>query len=116
MKFALIAIALLGLFFAFFWFLQWLSDRTYKPSRDQIKRIFEATIEGKLSLGAFDEFSCVRIAYDPRLDRLREKYKRIVDDPAHMAGEITWQNITPLNEAGKEKLRELISELEQLPL
>ena len=71
MNIALTVIGILGLIFAFFWFLQWLSDRTYKPSRDQVKRIFQASIEGKLSLGAFDEFSCVRIAYDPRLDRLR---------------------------------------------
>ena len=43
------------------------------------------------------------------------KYKQIVDTPAHMGGEITVQNATPLNEAGKEKLRELIRELEQMP-
>ena len=63
---------------------------------------------------AFDEFSCVRIAYDARLDRLRERYNAIVNDPTCMVGEITESNATPLNEQGRARIRELINELDAL--
>lgn len=114
MKVVLAVVGIVGLIFGFFWFLQWLSDRNYKPSCDNVKRIIQESIDGRLSLTAFDEFSCVRIAYDTRLDLIREKYNKIVNDPAHMGGELTEWNATPLNDAGKNKLRELIHELEQM--
>jgi hypothetical protein len=99
---------------AAFQVLQWYSDRTYRPSQEEVRRILEASLEGRLSLLAFDEFSCVRIAYDSRLDHLRERSNAIVNDPGHMLGEITKSNATPLNEQGRARLRELISELDAL--
>ena len=101
--------AILGVFR----FLQWLSDRTYKPTPQDVARILEANLEGRLDLAAFDEFSCVRIAYDPRLDRIRERFNEIVEDPNYITGEATSQNAAPLSEAGKAKLRELIDELNE---
>lgn len=100
--------------FVLFRVLQWQSDRTYRPSRDESRHILEASLEGRLDLGTFDEFSCVRIAHDPRLDRLRERYNAIVDDPACILGEITELNATPLNEQGRARLRELINKLDAL--
>jgi hypothetical protein len=102
-------------FFGLFAFLQWLSDRTYRPSRDEVRRILEASLEGRLDYKALDEFSCVRIAYDTRLDHLRQRYNAILDDPANVAGELTESNATPLNERGRARVRELIIELERLP-
>ena len=71
-------------------------------------------MEGRLNLGLFDEFSCVRIAYDKSLDDIREKYNRIVNNPEYMEGEITQENATPLNNEGKARLKELIYELERI--
>jgi hypothetical protein len=68
-------------------------------------------MEGRLDLGAFDRFSCVRIAYDAKMDRIRVRFNEIVDNAAHTEGEITEQNATPLNEVGRARLRELLNEL-----
>lgn len=116
MSWGLGIVAGLALVLGFFWVLQWLSDGTYKPSKNKIKEILEASIEGRLELNAFDEFSCVRIAYDKRLERIRKRYNQIVENPAYIEREITGENEPPLNEQGKVKLRELIDELERLSL
>src|SRR3989442_9035510 len=100
--------------FALFWVLQQLSDRTYRPSRDEIRQILQASLEGRLDVKALDEFSCVRIAYDRRLDRLRERYNAILDDPLCLLGEITKSNATPLSEQGLARVRELVNELDAL--
>ncbi len=106
-----LAVSIVGLF-AFFYFMQRQSDKTYRPSAEDIKNIINASIEGRLSLAAFDEFSCVRIAYDKRLDNIRERYKHIVENREYIEGEFTKDNSTPLNAQGKEELRKLIRELE----
>jgi hypothetical protein len=77
--------------FVMFRGLQWNSDRTYRPSVDDVRNAVQASLEGRLGIMAFDEFSCVRIVYDPRLDRLRERYNSIVNDPACMAGRLPSQ-------------------------
>jgi hypothetical protein len=100
--------------FVLFRGLQWYSDRTYRPSVDDVRNVVQASLEGRLGIMAFDEFSCVRIAYDPRLDRLRERYNSVVNDPTFMVGEITESNATPLNDHGRERLRELLNELDGL--
>jgi hypothetical protein len=91
-----------------------LSDRTYRPSPNDIRQILQASLEGRLDWKALDEFSCVRIAYDRRLDQLREGYNAILDDPASFRGEATETNATPLSEQGLARVRELISELDAL--
>jgi hypothetical protein len=91
--------------------LQWHSDRTYRPSPEDVRELLEASIEGRLDLGAFDQFSCVRIAYDPWLDRIRERYNAIVNDEMYVVPGITESNATPLNERGRARVRELINEL-----
>ena len=56
----------------------------------------------------------MRVAYDKRLDAIRERYNAIVEDRAYIEGEITNENSTPLNAAGKSQLQELLRELEGL--
>lgn len=107
----LIGLAAIG---CLFYVLQRMSDRTYRPSALRIKEIVEASIEGHLDLSTFDEFSCVRIAYDTNLDKIRERFNAIVEDKAHIEGEITNANSTPLNATGKEMLKDLVRELERL--
>jgi len=97
-----------------FWILQRNSDRTYRPSPDELRQILQASLEGRLDYKALDEFSCVRIAYDQRLDRLRERYNAILDDPASFLGEAAKSNATPFSEQGAGRVRELISELDDL--
>jgi len=102
--------AILGLF----WILQRLSDRTYRPSPAEIREILRASLEGRLNWKALDEFSCVRIAYDRRLDQLRERYNAILDDPASLLGQATESNATPLSEQGLARVRELINDVDSL--
>ena len=100
--------------FILFWILQKISDRTYRPSPGEIKQILQASLEGRLDWKALDEFSCARIAYDERLDRLRERYNAILDDPASFRGEPSESNATPFSEQGIARVRELVSELDGL--
>lgn len=99
-----------------FGYAQWRSNRTYRPSKKDVSMILRSSIEGRLSLEAFDEFICVSIAYDKRLDAIRERYNVIINDEANMDShiEITELNATPLNHGGKEKVRALLDELEKL--
>ena len=114
MQWILITIGAVVAFFLFFHILQWFSDRTYKPTAQDIRNIFQDTIDGKLSTGRCDEFCCVRIAYDKGLDEIRERYERILEE----AGNCKWEdasetNQTPLAEQGKEKVRQLMKELDR---
>jgi hypothetical protein len=111
----IIAAALLGIILSFV-FLNWLSARTYRPSKDDIRRILQASLDGHLDIGSFDEFSSVPIRYAPRLDDIRRRYNAIVEDPAHFQEvDIAEANATPLNERGRARLRELLDDLQHLP-
>jgi len=57
---------------------------------------------------------CVRIAYDPRLDTVREKFNQIVDDRENIDGKFSEEDATVLNDIGKSKIGKLIEELRQL--
>lgn len=112
MTLILVIATVLVLVYGVFYLLQKLSDKTYRPSCADIKAIIEAGVSGHLKLEAFDEFSRVRIAYDERLDKLRERFNAIVNDKAYTEGAITSENATPLNDSGKARLLELLRELE----
>jgi hypothetical protein len=100
----------------FFVFLNWLSARTYRPSKEDVRRILQASLGGRLDIGSFDEFSSVPIRYDLQLDEIRRRYNAIVEDPAHFQeGDIAETNATPLNERGRAQLRELLADLQRLP-
>ncbi|MEE8624542.1 MAG: hypothetical protein V3T19_04295 [Acidiferrobacterales bacterium] len=57
---------------------------------------------------------CVRIAYDPRLDTVREKFNQIVDDRENIDDNFSEEDATALNDIGKSKIGKLIEELRQL--
>ena len=57
---------------------------------------------------------CVRIAYDPSLDTVREKFNQIVDDRENIDGNFSEEDATALNDIGKSKIGKLIEELRQL--
>ena len=57
---------------------------------------------------------CVRIAYDPRLDTIREKFNQIVDDRENIDGNFSEEDATALNDIGNSKIGKLIEELRQL--
>lgn len=57
---------------------------------------------------------CVRIAYDPRLDTIREKFNQIVDDRENIDDNFSEEDATALNDIGKSKIGKLIEELRQL--
>lgn len=57
---------------------------------------------------------CVRIAYDPGLDTIREKFNQIVDDRENIDGNFSEEDATALNDIGKSKIGKLIEDLRQL--
>ena len=94
--------------------LQWRSDRTYRPSANEIRITVQKTINGRISEEEFDEFTSVRIAYDSRLEDIREEFNQIVNDEANIVSifKDAKFRFNPLNDDGKEKLRTLIRRLE----
>jgi len=93
--------------------LQWHSDRTYRPLPVDIARLIRSTIDNTISLTEFDDLSSVRIAYDPRLEAIRTRYNEIVGSPHYIVGDAKGP-VAAVNQAGTQKLRELLAELEKL--
>ena len=115
MSWPIIVVIGVVLIFAFFWVLQFFSDRTYKPTKKEIAEIIQKSIDGRLDLGKFDEFSCVRIAYNSKLDAIREKYNDIVSNKEYFSvNEITGEDAAALNDKGRIELRKLMDELNEI--
>ena len=94
-----------------FFLLQHFSDKPYKPSVDDIRRDIQTTIDETIDSARFDEFSCVRIAYDPRLEAIRQRYNEIVGSEKFRPEANELRGVSPISEAGKIELRKLLSEL-----
>ena len=110
----LIVIAVVVVVFLFFGVLQLVSNRTYKPTISEIIHILEAYRDRRWPLEEFDEFSCVRIAYDPRLDAVREKFNQIFDEQENVDGILSAEDAASLIDVGNKKIAKLIEELRQL--
>ena len=88
---------------------QLISNRTYKPTKEEIKEILNKTIEGKLELSDFDEFSSVKIHYNKELEEIRLKYNRIVTNKEYNSTNNN-TNPVPLNDKGKIEIKKLAGE------
>jgi hypothetical protein len=111
LTFALVLIVVVIAIATLFFLLQHYSDKTYRPTVDDIRRTIQATIDETIDLARFDEFSCVRIAYNARLEAIRHRYNEILGSEKYLVGDARGPTVAPINEAGKEKLRELLSAL-----
>ena len=93
-----------------FMILQIHSNRTYKPTKEEIKEILNKTIEGELELFDFDEFSSVKIHYNKELEEIRLKYVKILANVDYNSINDN-ENPVPLNDNGKIEIQKLIGEL-----
>ena len=91
--------------------LQWRSDKTYKPSKNDIKGIIQKSINGNISLHDFDTFSNVRIAYNSDYEKIREKYNYIISNNNYINNNAVEEDIVSLNNDGKKQLELLLTEL-----
>jgi hypothetical protein len=108
-----IVVALIGGIALLFWLLQYSSDKTYRPAAGEVATTLRALSAGQLSWAELDEFSCVRIAYDQRLDQLRERCNDILDDASSFASaEQNKGKAVQLSNVGQARVKELIDELE----
>jgi len=112
---AVVLCAIFGIF-VLFWLLQWWSDRTYRPTRAEVRVVLQAAIEGRLDWYALDDFVSVRIAYDPQLDQLRERFNSILDERGCISREMTKSNpnTLTLSEEGLARVRAVISDLDNM--
>ncbi len=94
--------------FIFFGALQIHSDRTYKPTREEIEQILMSIINGNISDAELDEFICVRIKYDPDLEMIRELFVEIDEDGSNIADA---KEGFFYNEKGMKKIKELLKNL-----
>ena len=94
--------------------LQWRSNKTYKPTVNDIRNIIQATINGTIELETFDEFSSVYIAYRKDLDVIRNMYNKTIINIECLDKGTSTDNVVPLNNVGKRELRELINKLNEL--
>ena len=90
--------------------LQIISNQTYKPTKEEIKEILSKTIEGKLELYDFDEFSSVKIHYNKELEEIRLKYIQIVSNKEYNSINEN-ENLAPLNDKWKIEIKKLIGKL-----
>ena len=90
--------------------LQIISNQTYKPTNEEIKEILSKTIEGKLELYDFDEFSSVKIHYNKELEEIRLKYIQIVSNKEYNSINEN-ENLAPLNDKWKIEIKKLIGKL-----
>ena len=111
---ALGVVVLVGSVFAGFWLLHRISDRTYRPTPQKMAEALRKLTEDDLSWSGLDELSCVRIAYDRRLDQIRERLNSALDQPGSFEQSSGESSNVRLTEAARARVGELIRELETL--
>ena len=94
-----------------FWILQKVSDRTYKPNKSEIIEGLKKIIDGSIDYSQLDELCSVRIAYDPKLESIRERLNDILDDPKAINHPHSKEKGVDLSEKGKSLVQNLIDEL-----
>ena len=99
--------------FILFLFLNKLSAKTYRPTKEQVKSIIERTLDDSIDYRTFDEFYCVKIVYDSNLEKVREKYGSIVSNPEYVDEKKSNDSIVPLTAEGKRELEQLIGSLDE---
>jgi len=112
MKTALLVIVAI---IVFFMILQELSDRTYKPTKEDLIAKLRQTIDGTIDPDTFDELLCVRIAYDPFLDEIRIRLNGILDGKDAINRPHRKTKTIDLTEIGKKRVAELVERLQNQP-
>jgi hypothetical protein len=98
----------------FFLILQRISDRTYKPTKDEIIDRLKKVIDGSIDYSDFDELCSVKIAYDSSLENIRQKLNCILDDPKAINHPHSKIKEVDLSYEGKIMVNNLIKEMENL--
>ena len=96
-----------------FWVLQKLSDRTYKPTKSEIIDGLKKILDGSIDYSHLDELCSVKIAYDPKLESIRQKLNDILDNPKAMNHPHTKTKGVDLSEEGKSLVQKLIYEIKK---
>jgi hypothetical protein len=92
--------------------LQKISNRTYKPTKDEIIDRLKKVIDGSIDYSDFDELCCVKIAYDSSLENIRQKLNSILDDPKAINHPHRKIKEVDLSYEGKIMINNLINEME----
>ncbi|MBA3029478.1 MAG: hypothetical protein FP816_11820 [Desulfobacteraceae bacterium] len=71
----------------------------------------EKIIDGSIEHSHLDELCCVKIAYDPLLENIRERLNDILDDPMAMNHPHSKTMGVDLNEEGKGLVQNLINDI-----
>jgi hypothetical protein len=112
--FFILAIAFVATMIAL-WLLHWHRQKTYRPTKAQIRKIVLASISETIDQETFDRFSSVPIGYNRNLEAVRKKYLDIVHNPECVDRVVSPELVVPLKDIGKERLRQLIGELDETP-
>jgi hypothetical protein len=111
---AFTVVAFVGVISVVFWFLQQLSNEAYRPTAGEMAGKLRCLTAGELTWAALDELSCVRIAYDGRLDQIRERFNVVLDDLSSYDNSSEKSPTVKLSDTGRARISELINELEAL--
>lgn len=100
--------------FGLAWFLYRWRYKTYKPTKEELVELLAASLENRLYPGAFFRFEGVRYANDPKLEKIREEFYKIVSDKNHIDGMISMHlsavgKPIPLNNIGRAKIQKLLN-------
>lgn len=106
--------------FGLLWFLYRWRYKTYKPTKEELVELLTAIYENRLYPGALVRFEGVRYADDPRLEKIREEFYKIMSDKTSIKTSIDGtfsmhllavDKPIPLSNSGKAKVQKLLRKL-----
>jgi hypothetical protein len=115
MTLLLILAAAVGGVFLLFVFLNWLTARTYKPTRQHVADQLRKVLDGTMHWSEWDEFTHVPMRHDSLLEKIREACARLDDDEQQYFRRANReeQGAWIYNEKGLREIRQLLERLEQ---
>lgn len=111
-KATLLAIVVASIVYVIFRFLNWVSGKTYRPTKTQIESNLSRVLNGTMTWDEWDEFICVPIRYNQDLDLIRRQCKALLRDEYTIRNSSKDQMQWIYNERGLVEIRNLLTSLE----
>jgi hypothetical protein len=83
LAFVLAFVASIALLFVF---LNWLTARTYRPTKTDVLNVLDSVLSGTVSYLAWDTFICVPMRHDRELETVRAQCSALDQDKSLFAG------------------------------
>ena len=113
MRIALIVVSILFGLVLQFAFLNWLTARTYKPSRQEVTDVLRRVQDGTMSWYEWDEFVCVPMRHDALLEEIRQACATMETAEYKCRENLEDAEKWIYNQKGLQEVRRVLERLEQ---